>query len=202
MNSEYLAFYAKHTSEIDFFWEMDDEELTDKLINIGFNKNEVENQYIPLQREYFDLLDDDLKKLWEIVSIKMAGIAPNAIKKRRSKCQNIYKMGLINNNKLLLELRFEIDSFDGKAICKFGIWTKGGKAAATNLLQIFPQDSWSILTDWNSGSVVHNDILISEFMDNEQKFIDLQKLAESIVQPFRDIDETQWKNILAIANPQ
>jgi hypothetical protein len=85
-------------------------------------------------------------------------------------------------------------------MCQFWIWSKGGKAASQEMLRILSNESWYILSDWPPGYVVHQDIIIKDFMDIDQKSVDLQKLAKAIVQPFRDINKDQWKQILTIAN--
>ncbi|MFA5731816.1 MAG: hypothetical protein WCY91_07920 [Acidithiobacillus sp.] len=202
MSGEYLALYAKHPSEIEFFWGMDDDELADQLMNLGFEKKDVENQFMPLQEKYFDLLDGDLKALWKIVSKKMLDIVPDEIIERRSKYNYIYKMGQLVANKVRLEIYFQIILINGIAECQFGIWSMGKKSAEDKLLQVLGSESWrSNVAGWIPGSVVCQGVVISEFMDNK-KCINLEQLFENIVKPFEDIKKAAlWKKILAIANP-
>lgn len=202
MSGEYLALYAKHPAEIEFCWRMDDDELFVKLNSMKFSENEAE-MYISLQRDYIELLGLDLKNLWEITDKKMEKIVPaeSGIKKIRSNDAYIYKMVLKKDNKYRLQLYFQIDLIGNEAKCQFGIRTRGGRSAEDKLLGILGQQSWRCgLPNWSSGSVVHNDIIIKDFMNSDQKSVDLQKLAKAIVKPFIQINEEQWAEIINVAN--
>lgn len=111
-------------------------------------------------------------------------------------------MGQLVARKVRLEIYFQIILINGIAECQFGIWSMGKKSAEDKLLQVLGSESWrSNAAGWMPGSVVCQGVVISEFMDDEKKCVNLQQLSKNIVQPFRGIKKTQWEKILAIANP-
>lgn len=205
MAGEYLALYVKHPSDIDFCWNNDDDEVLDNTLKkLGFNDDEI-NNYKSLKTEYIDLLEKELKNLWALVNDKMVKIVPykNGFIRVDGQYDNIYLMRRMEEKKHKMSLYFEIVAIDNNVMCQFGIWSKGGKAASQEMLKILSNESWRILSDWRPGYVVHQNILIKYFMDIDQKSVDLQKLAKSIVQPFIDIKKKrQWTGIINVANPR
>ncbi|MBE7566945.1 hypothetical protein [Acidithiobacillus sp. HP-11] len=202
MAGEYLALYVKHPSDIDFCWNNDDDDevFDNTLKKLSFNDDEI-NNYKSLKTEYIDLLKKELKTLWDLVNGKMVTIVEkNGFKRVNEKNHKVYLMRRMEEKKHKMSLYFQIIAIDNNVMCQFWIWSKGGKAASQEMLRILSNESWYILSDWPPGYVVHQDIIIKDFMDIDQKSVDLQKLAKAIVQPFRDINKDQWKQILTIAN--
>ncbi|MDA8377985.1 MAG: hypothetical protein M0Z50_13200 [Planctomycetia bacterium] len=203
MAGEYLALYVKHPSDIDFCWGVDDEVLLKTLKKVGFNEDEI-NNYISLKTEYIDLLEEELRTLWSLVNDEIVKIVPSTegFIKVRSKDAYIYKMRRMETKIHKMSLYFQVLAIDNDVRCQFGIWSRGGKAAAHEMLKILDNKSWSVLPDWYSGYVVHNDIIIKNFMNNEQKSVNLQDLVGKIIEPFSKITKNQWKKIVEIANPR